>query len=1279
MWSLHLSSISSTQTLLLSSPSSPHSPHPSLTPSLPPRRSTSDPAALADELRARGTEAFHAADHATAERLWSEGLALCPTDATLLSNRSAARLLLGRVEESLADAAEAVRLRPGWAKAHARHAAALAALGCTAEAVGAYEKGLALQPDNQKMWTELGLLKRKLEATNKDPAPAEGSSPSASSPSAAPPTTDELHAEGTAAFREGRIAAADALWTRALLRRPADATLLSNRSAARLLLGRAEESLADAAEAVRLRPGWAKAHARHAAALDALGRTAEAVGAYEKGLALQPDNQTIRAELQRIEREEEQRQAAGNTVSLTGIGLAKECNKLGRPEQAIRVLDELVETQRTSADLYCERAVALASCMKMAMVRKSTGCADVTRGKSNISIAMHLSNGVWRDLCGADGLSAGWIIKWRQTTAHRLQQMEASRSDAATAVYLYKHMEDPEVKPWETPNFTPMTKEKKRELRMNQARAYLLRGQAEMRLCDYWAALRTFQLGCKAWPKDKELREHWFTAKNLFGSFRRAAKLKLGGEKARAAAFALERQAILADIAKLKEVEDRAQALKNLAAIHTQFKRHEEAITLLTSALEETPADMSLVYQRAKECIELHDYARARADVIAVCANRPGWAEGLKLAGRVHAALGEWAEAAAAWRRAQTHEPGNETIAYDLARARIEVEARGLAWDEAAEEQPPSLEEEARRSALSAAEAAVVAAEEDLSAGSRSRLAQGEMRGREGSGEDGGGEGRRAAEGEGGRTAGARKQTLGERMAAKLAASRAEVEDGAVRERGLVRVSAEEEQRGEGGGKEEVRAARDFSREEKKRASIGQRLATRGVAWSKGSALAGMYASEDKKKEMQERQKAAAEWEAVAEAEDIREAPGRFLFSSKPHTYTTVHIAALPVVCPLLPQLSFAEEGLTEEQKFRRRKAIKLKELASEHLRGYGLGRAVEYLDEAIKLCPEMHELWSNRSHVHETARNHEAALADAKQCIKIAPHWPKGYLRAGRSLMSLERNAEAEELLRRGRDLAPRNATIIDAHKEARFLAACQERDKIAMQRRQLTGEGEEDIVGIKRGRCKKSGCDCNAFIQKHGRTTVLLHGRGMVSNDNDTRFFACVRCGHDGIDHVDLRYGPEGKKRGQQLPEPQAAPAEAAHCFTPGGRGARGGLKSTYYYASVASAPRAPPPAQLAAAARPKAAAGAKDGADWATERDGPLDDPFTAAAAAQEAATPGGAQPQLCDACDPLCAAARPSSLPLGTASVVAEPLEGAERDGFEPEDVAAGEDDKDFFDD
>lgn len=89
-------------------------------------------------------------------------------------------------------------------------------------------------------------------------------------------------------------------------------------------------------------------------------------------------------------------------------------------------------------------------------------------------------------------------------------QLEASRSDAATAVYLYKQMEEPELKPWEKPLSPPMSAEKRKALRLGLARAYLLRGQAEMRLCDFWGALRTFQLGCKAWPKDKELREHWY-------------------------------------------------------------------------------------------------------------------------------------------------------------------------------------------------------------------------------------------------------------------------------------------------------------------------------------------------------------------------------------------------------------------------------------------------------------------------------------------------------------------------------------------------------------------------------------------------------------------------------------------------------------------------------------------------------------------------------------------------------------------------------------------------
>ena len=56
-------------------------------------------------------------------------------------------------------------------------------------------------------------------------------------------------------------------------------------------------------------------------------------------------------------------------------------------------------------------------------------------------------------------------------------QTECSRSDAATAVYLYKGQEDPDIKPWEKPTFTPMSNEKKLALALKQSRAYKLRGQ----------------------------------------------------------------------------------------------------------------------------------------------------------------------------------------------------------------------------------------------------------------------------------------------------------------------------------------------------------------------------------------------------------------------------------------------------------------------------------------------------------------------------------------------------------------------------------------------------------------------------------------------------------------------------------------------------------------------------------------------------------------------------------------------------------------------------------
>ena len=118
------------------------------------------PAAPEDTDHARGTAAFREGRHADAEAHWVKAAEADPADAALWSNLSAARLVLGRAEESLQDALRAIELRPSWGKAHGRHGAALAALDCISDAISAYERGVRLAPDNATMLLELGRLKQ---------------------------------------------------------------------------------------------------------------------------------------------------------------------------------------------------------------------------------------------------------------------------------------------------------------------------------------------------------------------------------------------------------------------------------------------------------------------------------------------------------------------------------------------------------------------------------------------------------------------------------------------------------------------------------------------------------------------------------------------------------------------------------------------------------------------------------------------------------------------------------------------------------------------------------------------------------------------------------------------------------------------------------------------------------------------------------------------------------------------------------------------------------------
>ena len=102
----------------------------------------------ADAMRELGNTYSAQGDHVNAMKCYSKALASPNQEgaAALYSNRSFAFLRLKLPARALADADEAIKLRPQWPKGHFRRAEALTAAGLYAEALLSYEKGSSLDP-----------------------------------------------------------------------------------------------------------------------------------------------------------------------------------------------------------------------------------------------------------------------------------------------------------------------------------------------------------------------------------------------------------------------------------------------------------------------------------------------------------------------------------------------------------------------------------------------------------------------------------------------------------------------------------------------------------------------------------------------------------------------------------------------------------------------------------------------------------------------------------------------------------------------------------------------------------------------------------------------------------------------------------------------------------------------------------------------------------------------------------------------------------------------------
>ncbi|XP_026213086.1 LON peptidase N-terminal domain and RING finger protein 3 [Anabas testudineus] len=69
---------------------------------------------------------------------------------------------------------------------------------------------------------------------------------------------------------------------------------------------------------------------------------------------------------------------------------------------------------------------------------------------------------------------------------------------------------------------------------------------------------------------------------------------------------------------------------------------------------------------------------------------------------------------------------------------------------------------------------------------------------------------------------------------------------------------------------------------------------------------------------------------------------------------------------------------------------------------------ALEKYNQAIRIAPMDHILFSNRSQIHSSLKHYEKALRDAEMACRLMPHWSKGYVRKAQALVSLCRTEEA-------------------------------------------------------------------------------------------------------------------------------------------------------------------------------------------------------------------------------------------------------------------------------
>ncbi|XP_078592118.1 stress-induced-phosphoprotein 1-like isoform X2 [Branchiostoma floridae x Branchiostoma japonicum] len=115
------------------------------------------------------------------------------------------------------------------------------------------------------------------------------------------------------------------------------------------------------------------------------------------------------------------------------------------------------------------------------------------------------------------------------------------------------------------------------------------------------------------------------------------------------------------------------------------------------------------------------------------------------------------------------------------------------------------------------------------------------------------------------------------------------------------------------------------------------------------------------------------------------------------------------------------------------KKVAELKDQGNRALTSGDTKEAIRLYGEAIKIDPNNHVLYSNRSAALAKASNYELALVDANKTVELKPDWVKGYSRKGAALSFLGRYEEAKMAYEEGLKLDPENQQLKDGVKDTR------------------------------------------------------------------------------------------------------------------------------------------------------------------------------------------------------------------------------------------------------